>query len=340
VTFAFGGDVHFPAGSTLGARLADNPETALGAGVRQLMGGVDVSMVNFESALTDGSCPQPQPKSYVFNAPAAAITALKSAGVTLVSEANNHGEDCGPSGLQMALAIRSQTAYNILGIGDNSSEAFRPYRTTIDGQRIVIIAATQVIDTNLQPTWTASDTQAGLASAYEVDELVTAVQEARRTADTVVVFLHWGVELQDCPGPLQQPLAAVLVKAGADVVLGSHAHVLLGGGYLGSAYVDYGLGNLAFYNDPPPTNQSGSLVITATGRRIDSVSWRPAVIGDDLPVPLTGTAAAAAIQAWNAKRSCTDLQATPGPSVATTRSETSTPPESELIPLRGGGAPG
>ena len=102
------------------------------------------------------------------------------------------------------------------------------------------------------------------------------------------MFLHWGTELDACPNPDQEPLANVLVQAGADIIVGSHAHVLLGGGYLGSAYVDYGLGNFAFYNDPPPTDQSGSLVITATGRHIDSVTWRPAIIQDDLPCPCPG----------------------------------------------------
>jgi poly-gamma-glutamate synthesis protein (capsule biosynthesis protein) len=336
VTFAFGGDVHFPAGSTLRARLADDPSTALGSGVRQLLAGVNLSMVNFESALTDGSCPQPQPKSYVFSAPEAAITALKSAGITVVSEANNHGEDCGPAGLQMSLGIRTQTGYNILGIGRNSSDAFTPFRTTINGQRIAIIAATQVIDSDLQRTWTATNSQAGLASAYDVDDLVTAVQSARRSADTVIVFLHWGIEQQRCPGPLQQPLAAVLVKAGADVVVGSHAHVLLGGGYLGSAYVDYGLGNFAFYNAPPPTNQSGSLVITATGRHIDGVNWRPAVIENEEPVALSGAAATAALQAWTANRACTGLQPVAGRPLATAQTETSDTPPSELAALRGG----
>ena len=62
--------------------------------------------------------------------------------------------------------------------------------------------------------------------------------------------------------------------------------MLLGSGYLGSAYVDYGLGNFAFYDNTPPENQSGSLVITATGRHIDDATWRPAVIVDDLPRPL------------------------------------------------------
>ena len=326
VSFAFGGDVNFPSGSTLGDRLAADPATALGSGVPALLSGVNLSMVNLETAITDGTCPTPQPKSFVFFAPTTAVTALQSAGVTLATEANNHGEDCGQPGLEMALAARAQSKYTILGIGQNVTQAFTPYQATIDGQHIGIIAATQVIDDDLQSAWTATTTQPGLASAYDVSDLVAAVEAARKVDDTVIVFLHWGIELDACPDPLQEPLANELVQAGADIVIGSHAHVLLGGGYLGSAYVDYGLGNFAFYNTPAPTNQSGALVITATGRHVDSVTWRPALIEDELPVPLAGAAATQALQSWANARSCTDLASTPGASVATTATETSPAP--------------
>ncbi len=333
VVLAFGGDVNFPDGSNLGERLAADPASALGTGVPQLLAGADLRMVNFESAMTDGSCPDPQPKSYDFYAPAAALTAFRSAGVTLITEANNHGEDCGQAGLQMALAARRQAGYTVLGIGGNVGQAFTSYQTTINGQRIGIIAATQVIDSDLQTAWTATATQPGLASAYDVDDLVAAVEAARRVDDTVVVFLHWGVELDACPDPLQEPLANVLVKAGADIVIGSHAHVLLGGGYLGSAYVDYGLGNFAFYNTPPPTDQSGSLVVTVTGRHIDAVTWRPAIIEDELPVPLSGDEATQALQSWAAARICTDLSPAVGGSEATPGSESHPAPAATAAQL-------
>ncbi len=334
VTFAFGGDVHFPAGTNLGDRLAADPADALGPTVPQLLSGVDLSMVNLESALTDGTCPDPQPKQYVFDAPSSAVDAFKGAGVTLITEANNHGEDCGGAGLQDALATRTQTGYTILGIGQNAAQAFTPYTTTIHGEHIAIIAATQVIDSDLQVAWTATATQPGLASAYDVNDLVAAVEAARRTADTVIVYLHWGTELDACPNPLQEPLAQVLVQAGADIVIGTHAHVLLGGGYLGSAYVDYGLGNFAFYDNSPPENASGSLVITATGRHIDAVTWRPAVIVDDLPQPLSGDPATAALAAWNQARACTNVTAAPGASsLATTQTETSPAPASAVSQL-------
>jgi poly-gamma-glutamate synthesis protein (capsule biosynthesis protein) len=290
-------------------------------------------MANFESALTNGTCPDTQSKQFVFYAPATAITAFQHAGVTLITEANNHGEDCGPAGLQMALAARQQSGYPILGIGQNVTQAFTPYEVTVDGERIAIVAATQVIDSDLQTLWTATGTQPGLASAYDVNALISEVEAVRKTSDTVVVYLHWGTELQDCPNPLQEPLAQLLVKAGADIVVGTHAHVLLGGGYLGTAYVDYGLGNFAFYDNSPPENASGSLMITATGRHIDSVTWRPAVIVDDLPQPLSGAAATAALAAWNQDRACTDVTATPGTSIASSASETSPAPAADVEQL-------
>jgi poly-gamma-glutamate synthesis protein (capsule biosynthesis protein) len=332
VVLSFGGDVHFPAGTNLGDRLAADPSTALGPTVPELLGGANLMMVNFESALTDGTCPDTQDKQYVFYAPPSAIDAFKGAGVTLITEANNHGEDCGPAGLQMALTTRQQTGYPILGIGQDAAQAFTPYFTTINGQRIAIIAATQVIDAELQTVWTATTAQPGLASAYDVSDLVAAVESARKQADTVVVYLHWGTELDACPNPLQEPLANVLVKAGADIIVGTHAHVLLGAGYLGSAFVDYGLGNFAFYDNSPPENASGALVVTVTGRHIDQVNWRPAVIVNDLPQPLTGTAAESAVASWFGDRACTNATATPTASIATAATETS-PASPSVTPL-------
>ena len=340
VTLAFGGDVHFE--GELGVRLADDPATALDGNIAKLLAGADLSMTNFESALVDGACPDPQPKEFVFSAPPTAITAFRSAHVTLVSEANNHGEDCGRAGLAQSLAIAKAARYPVIGVGHDAAQAFAPYQTTINGQRIAIIAATEVIDTNLISAWTATATQPGLASAYQEKELVAAVQKARKVNDTVVVFLHWGTEAQQCPNSIQEPLAKALVKAGADIVLGTHAHVQLGAGYLGTAFVDYGLGNLAFYDTAPPETYSGALHITVTGRHIDSFGWRPALIEDGLPIPDSGSAATAARQRWRGLRGCTDLSATPTGTLATRQAETGPFSGPVIQPLGDppGGSPG
>jgi Bacterial capsule synthesis protein PGA_cap len=320
VTLGFGGDVHFA--GAVGANLAKNPSTALGTTIPQLFSGTELRMVNLETAVTDGTCPEPQSKPYIFDAPASAITALKSATVSVATEANDHGMDCGPQGLSQNLTIASQASYPIVGIGNTAAQAFAPYRVTINGQRVAIITATQVIADNLVSSWTASATQPGVASAIDPTQLVREVQQVRRSADTVIVYVHWGTETQACPNPLQEPLAQQLTKAGADIVIGSGAHVLLGAGYLGSAYVDYGLGNLAFYDNTAPETDSGTLVVTARGRHITGAVWHPATILSGVPQPLSGTPAATAVSSWTAARSCTNLSATPTTTVATMRGET------------------
>jgi len=322
VTLGFGGDVHFE--GVVGEKLAQNPSTALGTTIPQLFAGSNLSMVNLETAVTEGTCPEPQNKQYIFDAPASAITALKSASISLGTEANDHGFDCGPQGLSQNLTVASQDSYPIIGIGNNAAQAFAPYRVVLHGQRVVILSATQVIADNLVSTWTASARQPGVASAIDPTALVHAVQQVRKTADTVIVYVHWGTETQSCPNPSQEPLAQQLVNAGADIVVGSNAHVLSGAGYLGSAYVDYGLGNFAFYDNAAPETDSGSLIISAQGRHITGAVWRPATIVSGVPQPLTGQPATAAIDSWNSARSCTNLSAKPSTSVATLKGETKT----------------
>jgi Bacterial capsule synthesis protein PGA_cap len=320
VTLAFGGDVHFE--GALGERLSKDPATALGTTVPELLAGSQVRMVNLESALTNGTCPQPQSKQYVFYAPPTALTALRSATVTVISQANDHAVDCGQLGLAQGLAAAKSANFPLVGAGANAAQAFAPYRVTIGGQRIAILAATQVIAPNLTSTWTATSSQGGVASALDPTQLVQAVQAARRTSDTVVVYLDWGTETVACPNPQQEPLAQELVEAGADIVVGTGAHVLLGAGYLGSAYVEYGLGNLAFYDDTAPETSGGVLLITVKGRHVLGSTFRPSTIVNGLPQPLTGAPAASAIQSWLAARSCTNLSATPTATQASEKGET------------------
>jgi poly-gamma-glutamate synthesis protein (capsule biosynthesis protein) len=302
VTFAFAGDIHFE--GVLRRKLAADPTTVL-APIAPVLAAADLTIANLETAITERG--DPAPKEFTFRAPPSALTALAAGGIDVASMANNHGMDYGPVGLEDSLAARSATGYPVIGIGHNAAEAYAPYRTVIKGQRIAVIGATQVLDDNLITAWTATDTQGGLASAKDVPRLVAAVQEARATSDTVVVFLHWGIETQTCPSTNQQQLARALVDAGADVIVGGHAHRLQGGGRLDAAFVDYGLGNFAFYTRGGPGANTGVVFVTATGRDIDGYAFTPALIRDGVPRPLEGDAATAAVDAWNGLRGCTGL---------------------------------
>jgi poly-gamma-glutamate synthesis protein (capsule biosynthesis protein) len=123
----------------------------------------------------------------------------------------------------------------------------------------------------------------------------------------VVVFLHWGVEGDSCPSTDQRTLADDLVAAGADVIVGGHAHRLQGAGRKGEALVAYGLGNAVFYASGGPSTESGVLEVTVDGRRVLGYRWRPARLVDGVATALDDEEAEAASARWEALRDCTDL---------------------------------
>jgi poly-gamma-glutamate capsule biosynthesis protein CapA/YwtB (metallophosphatase superfamily) len=306
VTIAFGGDVHFE--GAVASRLARDPATTFGP-ITAVLRRADLAVVNLETAITERGTPAP--KEFTFRAPPSAFAALDAAGVDVATMANNHGADYGVVGIRDSLAAARRHGVPVIGIGADADEAFQAQRFTVNGQRIAVIGATQVLDASLAAAWSAGDGKPGLASAYDEKRLLAAVRAARAEADTVVVDLHWGRELEGCPIDRQRALAPKLVAAGADVVVGSHAHVLLGGGYLRGAYVHYGLGNFVFYSRGGVTARSGVLLLTVRGRAVTRAQWVPAVISGGIPLPLEGAAAEQAVAAWQALRGCTGLAARP-----------------------------
>ncbi|MFZ4519246.1 MAG: CapA family protein [Microthrixaceae bacterium] len=321
VTLAFAGDSNFEG---LDGALTSNAAGVL-APVAPLLSGADVAMVNLETVLGN-SAGTPAAKTFTFRTPPQALDALKAAGVDVVTMANNHGMDYGPAGLEGSLAIRDATEFPILGVGRNEAEAYRPYVTEVKGQRIGIIAASDVFDDNLRAQWTATGAQPGIASAEEAhqERLAAAVRELRPQVDTLVVYLHYGTEKETCPNARQKELVNLLTGAGADIVVGTHAHRLQGLGYLGDRFVAYGLGNFAFRAASPAAAQSGVLEVTATGRRIDGFRWRPATISGTVPRPDPNESAGLSVMAE--RRSCAGL--TDAPTSPSSTSPSSTSPSS------------
>lgn len=304
ITIAFAGDVHFE--SFLAARLA-RPRTAMGPMTR-LLANADLSIANLETAITTRGAPEP--KEFRFHAPPSALVALKAAGIDVATMANNHGLDYGPVSVPDALAASRETGMPVIGIGRNAAQAYAPWIVTSHGQRVAFLAATAVMDPPLVDSWSATGGQPGLATALDGDNarIVAAVEAIRPHVDTVVVDLHYGSDLLTCPTDIQRTLADDLVAAGADIVVGQHAHVVLGGGYLGSSYVDFGLGNFQFYvSNDSPTSETGVLVLTVDGRSVTNPRWVPGQIVNGLPTALTGGAAEAAHDHWASLRACGGL---------------------------------
>lgn len=330
VTLAFAGDASFQG---LGPAASSDPAGLLRA-IAPTLGDADVTMVNLETAVGSGGAPEA--KAFKFQAPAAVLDALDHAGVDVVSMANNHGMDYGLGGLQSTLAIKAESKVKILGIGENAAEAYAPHIAEVRGQRIGFLALNDVFDASLVSKWTAGEDKAGIASskATHADEVEAAVRSLRKQVDTLVVFLHFGTETQTCPNERQKQLVDQLSDSGADIIVGSHAHRLQGVGFVGDRLVAYGLGNFIFKAPSAVGRKSGVLKVKVTGRRIDSFNWIPAQIRGEVPVPLTGQAAAEAQSEMGQLQACAGVSDTPEKS-ATEKPTTDRPTADRSTPADG-----
>ncbi len=311
ITIAFAGDVHFE--SQLRPRL-DDPATAL-APIAPQLSAADLTVLNLETSI--GTSGTREPKRFTFQAPPQALDALAAAGVDVVTMANNHGMDYGAGGLADSLvaaeaAGAADPPLAVIGIGADADRAFAPAVRDIRGTKVAVLAASSADDPTADPTahWAATDASAGVAVAADPARLVRAVAEARRIADVVVVYLHWGVQGERCPSDSQAAMARALSTAGADIVVGAHAHIVQGAGLLGETYVAYGLGNFVWYNHGSDgASTTGVLTLTVDDGQVVDDAWSPARIeADGLPRFATGTDATQLATAFDDRRNCTDLQ--------------------------------
>jgi poly-gamma-glutamate synthesis protein (capsule biosynthesis protein) len=316
ITFAFAGDVNFPdewdteGGSapnapTLHDQLLANPAHVLDP-VAPTLRKADIAMVNLETAITDRGTPV-EGKNFHFRSPAKSFAALKAAGVDVVNMANNHALDYGPEGMADTFTAIGKSGLAVIGIGHNATEAYKPYTGTVKGQRVGIVSATDWLEPELVDSWSATDTQAGLAFSIDRTRLLQEVRDLRPTVDTLVAYLHWGTEETWCASSEQQDLAQALLDAGADIVVGSHAHRVFGAGKSGPSLVAYGLGNFVYWREDGESGRSGILQVTATGRDVDNYSWVPARITNGVATPETGDAAAADLAEWEHRRTCSGI---------------------------------
>ena len=302
-TLAFAGDVHF-AGRV--SRLLRDPATALGP-IASVLKAADFAAVNLETAVTSRG--RPQPKTYHFATTPAAFTALRDAGVDLVTTANNHILDYGERGLFDTLAAARAAHFPDVGTGLDAAAAWAPYVTSVDGTKIAIVGVSQVAE--LASSWVATAHRPGEANAIDLRQTLAAVRRAKRLARVVIVFMHWGTEGMACPDQNQRSLAPQLAAAGADIIIGSHAHTLQGSGWLGHTFIAYGMGNFLWWERSYST-ATGVLTLTLHPHAPLSARFTPAVVSaTGQPIVENGAAARRARAYYADLRTCAGLSARP-----------------------------
>jgi poly-gamma-glutamate synthesis protein (capsule biosynthesis protein) len=229
--------------------------------------------------------------------------------VDLVTMANNHILDYGQTGLADTLAAAKAAHFPYVGAGVNAAAAWAPYVTTIDGTKIAVVGVSQVAE--LASSWVATPRRAGEANAINLGQTLAAVEAAKRLARIVIVFMHWGTEGMACPDQDQLSLAPKLAAAGASIIIGAHAHMLQGTGWLGRTFVAYGMGNFLWWENSYST-ATGVLRLTLHPHAPLTAQFIPAVVTrTGQPIVDQGTAARRAVAHYASLRACAGLAASP-----------------------------
>lgn len=275
VTIAAVGDLMLA--RTVGERIQSDPSLPLGA-VAPVLKGADIAVGNLECAVATGGVPAA--KGFTFRAPPAAAAALVSAGIDVVSLANNHSLDYGVGALGETVANLDANSILHAGAGADDAAAHAPAVIERNGLRIAFLAYADVpvewrgFDTR---SWIAGPDSPGLAW-LDIPRMRAEIASAKRSADVVVVLLHFGIEDQRMPSPLQVEEARAAVDAGASLVIGSHPHVLQPVERYGDGLIAYSMGNFVFDGDDNPTNESAILLVTLTGKSVTDYRLAPVVI--------------------------------------------------------------
>ncbi|MFM9277904.1 CapA family protein [Paenibacillus jiagnxiensis] len=202
----------------------------------------DLTVGNLETPVTDGGTGAAN-KTYVYKSSPDALPELAAAGMDVVNVANNHILDQGVSGLKDTLAYLRHYGILYMGAGKNAEEAYAPVYVERKGMTIALLGFSRVIP---EVSWYAGAKSAGVAGVYDPAAALQAIRQASKKADLVIVTAHWGKERASVLEDHQTELAHAFIDAGADLVIGSHPHVLQGLEMYKGKWVAYSTGNFIF----------------------------------------------------------------------------------------------
>jgi poly-gamma-glutamate synthesis protein (capsule biosynthesis protein) len=166
-----------------------------------------------------------------------------------VSVANNHAMDFGPDGLVECLRILAAEGIPQVGGGAELAAARRPLVLEAHGIRVAIVAAN-----GFQAAKSAATAATPGVAPLDEAAICADIVAAKKVADFVVPFVHWGPELVAEPRAADRTLARKMIEAGAAAVIGGHPHVTQTVEVHRGAPIVYSLGNFVFdyYPVDPP----------------------------------------------------------------------------------------
>jgi len=249
VTLLFAGDVLLSDHVLNAYDKAGGIQGVLDEGIRKQIRGADIFMVNQEFPFSSRGAAVAD-KQYTFRLPPSRVNLLKEMGIDVVTLANNHILDFGTDPLVDSGTTLDVAGIDYVGAGENLERAKKLLLRRVNGTTIGYLGASRVY---MDASWAATAGRPGVFSTYDPRDLVAEIEAAREVCDYLVVYVHWGIERDTKPQEYQRTLAMNYIDAGADLVVGSHPHVLQGVEYYNGKPILYSLGNFVFGSSIPST---------------------------------------------------------------------------------------
>ena len=222
-------------------RIKKNDSADLFADLKPYIDQADYSFLNLEAPLVlDSSKALPiQKVGPSLSAPLETTDVIKNAGFNCVTLANNHILDYGAQALKDTISVLDEKQILHVGAGQSLDDASKVLYLD-DGAQVVAIVNFCENEFSI-----AGDNSAG-ASPLSIVKNYHQIQEAKESADRVVVIIHGGHELYQLPSPRMKELFHFFVEIGADAVINHHQHCYSGYEVYRGKPIFYGLGNLCF----------------------------------------------------------------------------------------------
>lgn len=209
--------------------------------IKPMVEQADLAVVNFETAIN----PSKEPLGFpLFNTPKEALWGLKQTGFDIINTCHNHTLDQGEQG--MVNVLDAVDEFGLINIGTQREGQRRTRIVPLDDWKLGFFSYTYALNGN---EWCMDadklNSMINVINRDKIQEDIAALQE--EGANFIIGIMHWGNEYSEKPSPEQQALGRDMIDWGADVIIGSHPHVVQQAEYWSSSKgqgpIIYAIGN-------------------------------------------------------------------------------------------------
>ena len=236
------------------------------------------------------------------------VEAVKDAGFSVMTLANNHMMDFEEQGLVDTIDQFENADMDYVGVGSNITKAKENINyQDVKGVRVATLGFTDVYGKDA----VAKNNQAGLLNSNPdlLFEMIGNAKDAKKgNADLVVVNMHWGQEYATSATGRQTELAKAVIDAGADIIIGHHPHVVQSFDMYKDGIIFYSLGNFIFDQGWTRTKDSAMVQYHLNENGQATIDVVPLLIKEATPRPATSSIDTSRIFRWLTKETSDNVQ--------------------------------